>query len=400
MICRRSTAVVLALVLILTNLSSLDVKAREDTKSKLNKAQQDKSQTEQQLNQTKGNINDMNSAKSSLEGTLNGLNDQLSEVSDNLEVLEGKISDQQDKIDSANDNIKKTEQEVAEAKAVKDAQYEAMKKQVRFQYEQGTGLYMEILLKSGNFSDIINHDTYIEDFASYQQKVLKEYKDAQTELENKQKKLEEAKASLESDKKKMDEYQAKVQAQQSKISGMVSTTSGNISEYSSQISAAEEKCLAYEKQIQEQNDNIANLKAQLAKEEAMTQLAAQSSWRDISQVQFADGDRYLLANLIYCEAGGEPYTGQVAVGSVVINRVLSSVFPNTVVGVIYQNRQFSPVASGRLALALAEGRATSSCYKAADEAMSGTTVVSDCLFFRTPIDGITPRYSIGGHIFY
>ena len=84
----------------------------------------------------------------------------------------------------------------------------------------------------------------------------------------------------------------------------------------------------------------------------MTQLAAQSSWRDISQVQFADGDRYLLANLIYCEAGGEPYTGQVAVGSVVMNRVLSAVFPDTVVGVIYQRKQFSPVASGRLALAL------------------------------------------------
>ena len=198
----------------------------------------------------------------------------------------------------------------------------------------------------------------------------------------------------------MDEYQAKVQAQQSKISGMVSTTSGSISAYSTQISAAEAKCLAYEQQIQQQNDNIATLKAQLAEEERMTQLAAQSSWRDISQVQFADGDRYLLANLIYCEAGGEPYTGQVAVGSVVINRLLSSVFPNTVVGVIYQNRQFSPVASGRLALALAEGRATASCYKAADEAMSGTTVVSDCLYFRTPIDGITPRYSIGGHIFY
>ena len=198
----------------------------------------------------------------------------------------------------------------------------------------------------------------------------------------------------------MDEYQAKVQAQQSKISGMVSTTSGNISAYSSQISSAEQKCLEYEQQIQAQNDNIANLKAQLAKEEAMTQLAAQSSWRDISQVQFADGDRYLLANLIYCEAGGEPYTGQVAVGSVVMNRVLSAVFPDTVVGVIYQRKQFSPVASGRLALALAEGRATASCYQAADEAMSGTTVVSDCLFFRTPIDGISPRYAIGGHIFY
>lgn len=114
---------------------------------------------------------------------------------------------------------------------------------------------------------------------------------------------------------------------------------------------------------------------------------------------FAENDRYLLANLIYCEAGGEPYAGQVAVGSVVINRVLSSKFPDTVAGVIYQNRQFSPVASGRLALALGENRATEKCYKAADEAMSGVTNVGNCVFFRTPIEGLT-GISIGGHIFY
>jgi len=84
---------------------------------------------------------------------------------------------------------------------------------------------------------------------------------------------------------------------------------------------------------------------------------------------------------------------------VVINRVLSSVFPNTVTGVIYQNRQFSPVASGRLALALAENRATAACYKAADEAMAGQTNVGNCVYFRTPIEGLT-GIRIGGHIFY
>lgn len=82
-----------------------------------------------------------------------------------------------------------------------------------------------------------------------------------------------------------------------------------------------------------------------------------------------------------------------------MNRVMSSVFPDTVVGVIYQNKQFSPVASGRLALALAEDRATPACYKAADEAMKGATTVGDCLFFRTPIEGLT-GIQIGGHIFY
>ena len=120
----------------------------------------------------------------------------------------------------------------------------------------------------------------------------------------------------------------------------------------------------------------------------------------MSQVSFAEGDRYLLASIIYCEAGGEPYAGKLAVGSVVINRLLSSRYPDTVVGVIYQNKQFSPVASGRLAIALAEGKATASCYQAADEAMSGRSNVENCLYFRTPIEGIVPRYQIGGHIFY
>ena len=75
-------------------------------------------------------------------------------------------------------------------------------------------------------------------------------------------------------------------------------------------------------------------------------------------------------------------------------------YPDTVTGVIYQSGQFSPVGSGRLALALAEGRATASCYQAADEVMGGTTNVSNCVYFRTPVDGIEPRYRIGGHIFY
>ena len=74
-------------------------------------------------------------------------------------------------------------------------------------------------------------------------------------------------------------------------------------------------------------------------------------------------------------------------------------YPDTVVGVIYQNKQFSPVASGRLALALAEGKATESCYKAAAAAMSGVTNVGNCVYFRTPVEGLT-GIRIGGHIFY
>ena len=137
----------------------------------------------------------------------------------------------------------------------------------------------------------------------------------------------------------------------------------------------------------------------LEEEKRLSQLAANSTWRDISDITFTEDDRYLLANLIYCEAGGEPYEGQVAVGAVVINRLLSSRYPDTLSGVVYQPWQFSPAASGRLALALANNKATASCYKAADEAMSGYSNVGNCVYFRTPIPGLT-GIQIGGHIFY
>ena len=83
--------------------------------------------------------------------------------------------------------------------------------------------------------------------------------------------------------------------------------------------------------------------------------------------------------------------------SVVLNRVKSSHFPNTVAGVIYQSGQFSPVASGRYALRLEQG-VNSTCMQAAQEALGGTITI-DALFFRTN-NGIVQGTVIGNHVFY
>ena len=190
-----------------------------------------------------------------------------------------------------------------------------------------------------------------------------------------------------------------MEEEKSRVSELVRQTVDSLAGKADEIAMAEQEALAYEQRIKEQEEDIAQLQAKLEEEIRLSRLAAQSSWRDISEVSFAEGDRYLLANLIYCEAGGEDYAGQVGVGAVVVNRVLSSVFPDSVVGVIYQSGQFSPVASGRLAAALAENKATEKCYQAADAAMRGETNVGNCVFFRTPIPGLT-GISIGGHIFY
>lgn len=106
----------------------------------------------------------------------------------------------------------------------------------------------------------------------------------------------------------------------------------------------------------------------------------------------------LLAALIQCEAGGEIYEGQVAVGAVVMNRVRSAAYPNTIHGVIYASGQFTPAMTGKLDQVYAAGNIYESCIKAAKEALAGTSNVGDLTHFRrnNGREGLV----IGNHVFY
>ncbi len=363
----------------------LKAAATESTKKQLEEAKEKKKQSQSELDNTKGNIAEMNEEKNSLQGQLNTLNNQLNEVSNNLQEIEEQIRSKETEIEN-------TLAELDVARQTEENQYASMKKRVQFIYEKQNFMLMNMIFGSNSFADFLNQNHYIEQLSAYDKRKFEEYIETRELIEEKE-------ASLEEEKIQLEEYQVKEKAEQSRVSGLVSQTSGSIKQYANDISDAESKAEELEAQIKAQDEDIKALEAKLAEEIRLSKLAAASKWRNISEVTFADGDRYLLANLIYCEAGSEPYEGKVAVGAVVINRVLSSVYPDTVVGVIYQNKQFSPVASGRLALALAEGKASSSCYQAADEAMTGYSNVGNCVYFRTPVPGLS-GISIGGHIFY
>lgn len=87
----------------------------------------------------------------------------------------------------------------------------------------------------------------------------------------------------------------------------------------------------------------------------------------------------LLARCVYAEARGEPYTGQVAVAAVVLNRVRSSKFPNSISGVIYQPLAFTAVADGQINLA-----PNDTAYKAARDALNGWDPTNGCLYYYNP----------------
>ena len=90
-------------------------------------------------------------------------------------------------------------------------------------------------------------------------------------------------------------------------------------------------------------------------------------------------DHRLLAKLVYAEARGESYKGQVAVAAVVLNRVKSSQFPNTISGVIYQSGAFSCVSNGSI-----NNTPDSSCIRAALDAMNGWDPTGGCLYYYNP----------------
>ena len=359
--------------------------ASEETRRKLQEAKDQKQQTEGALSGVQENISDLNEEKDSLQGELHRLNNELSKVGDNLAQIEFDINTTQDNIDVTRQNLE-------EAYHTEVSQYAAMKKRVQFIYEEQEFLLMDMIFGADSFGDFLNHGNYIAQLSAYDRQKLTEYQETRALIEVQEARLNEQMEQLNS-------QEAQAQAEQAKVSGLVDATSGSILQYADEIADAEAQADALQEQLKQEEQNIKALEEKLAEEIRLSALARQSSWRDISEVSFADGDRYLLANLIYCEAGNQPYEGKLAVGAVVVNRVLSAVFPDTIVGVIYQRRQFSPVDDGHLPLALAQNKATDSCYQAADAAMSGETNVGNCVFFRTPIPGLS-GIQIGGHIFY
>ena len=92
-------------------------------------------------------------------------------------------------------------------------------------------------------------------------------------------------------------------------------------------------------------------------------------------------DIQLMARAINGEARGEPYEGQVAVGAVILNRVKSSQFPNSISGVIYQAGAFTAVSDGQINSPISEN---STVYKAAREAINGWDPTGGCIYYFNP----------------
>lgn len=146
-------------------------------------------------------------------------------------------------------------------------------------------------------------------------------------------------------------------------------------------------------------ESMASIKAREEAEKARAAAEAEARRKVQKEAVLATAsETEILAALIQCEAGGESYEGQVAVGSVVMNRVRSGGYPNTITDVIYASGQFVPASKGKMESLILNGNIKPSCVQAANEVINGACNVGDALHFRrnNGRDGLV----IGNHVFY
>lgn len=350
----------------------------QDAKDQVNNIQQKVDEAEKELDKH-------NDKKNELEGDLKNLNK-------NLNTLAGEIGDLEEDIEKkqAEIAVTTTELEAAEARSAK--QYEDMKLRIQFMYENGNTSLLSMFLESDSMSAFLNQTEYVASINTYDREKLEEFQQLQEEIA-------EQKSVLEAEEQELLALREEMETKRKQVNSLIAATEKNISETNQVIASAEDE----KKELEEQLAYWEKVERELEAKKLEQDLKL---WEEIQGMEGgwttgeyspAEGEAYLLAAIIQCEAWGEPYEGKLAVGSVVMNRVFHSKFPNTITGVIYQTNQFAPVASGRLAYRLEAG-VVDDCKRAALEVLNGN-ITNNCLFFRTVIPGINGTV-IGNHIFY
>ncbi|WP_026506471.1 murein hydrolase activator EnvC family protein [Butyrivibrio sp. MC2013] len=229
----------------------------DSIREKENKISQEKKERDNLKNSLKG----LKDLKQKLESSKADINSKIKDIDAELTKMQETLDELEKKISEKEEEIAKTKKELEESQARQEAQYESMKKRIRFMYERGDVYMLEMVLEADNYSDMLNKAEYIKELSEYDQNKLAEYiettelvKATKETLEEEQATLEEAKAVAEQDRKDME---AALEIKR----GELAAVNGDIKDKDSAIAA-------YEAQIAEENATIAALEKAVAQEKA------------------------------------------------------------------------------------------------------------------------------------
>ena len=329
-------------------------------------------------------IEELEDQTSALESELEGINQDILSLSEDISSTEMQV-------EILNGEILRTSDALEEAENNEEKQYEAMKIRIKYMYEHGNASLLELLFSAEDMADFLNKADFIESLSEYDR-----LQDVHQEIADQKSVLEEQQASL-------TELQASLKTQQEELQKKADETSTNLEEVNAKLEKARE-------------EEAARIAAEKAAAEAAAQAAAQAGSSGGSgnsggggynnsvvnggSISASTSETTLLAALLDCEAIHN-YDAMLAVATVIMNRVESPRFGNSITSVIYAPGQFEPVWTGRLESRLNAGP-TDLAVQVAQDAINGSRLaaVADCYYFlyagSTNRDGV----NIGNNLFF
>ena len=330
-------------------------------------------------------IEELEDQTSALESELEGINQDILSLSEDISSTEMQV-------EILNGEILRTSDALEEAEKNEEKQYEDMKIRIKYMYEHGNASLLELLFSAENMADFLNKADFIESLSEYDRNALDQLQDTHQEIADQKSVLEEQQASL-------TELQASLKTQQEELQKKADETSTNLEEVNAKLEKAREEEAA-----------------RIAAEQAAAQAAAQAGSSGGSgssggggynnsvvnggSISASTSETTLLAALLDCEAIHN-YDAMLAVATVIMNRVESPRFGNSITSVIYAPGQFEPVWTGRLETRLNAGP-TDLAVQVAQDAINGARLaaVADCYYFLYA--GSTNRngVNIGNNLFF
>lgn len=312
---------------------------------------------------------ELKNKKESLEGELTSLNKELDALSTELVEISSKIEKMAEKVEKA-------KLDLAAAKLNEEAQYKAMSERIKFMYEGGSMSLLHILFSSESMGDFLNNAEYVSTISDYDRNMLKDFQTVTFDIKTKQ-------GGLLAQQEELAALQKTLNEKEDALREKISSTSGELATYKLQLAQAK----AAEEALKQAQNN-----------ETSGSIGGDSGNK--APVNSSVSDVALMAGILQCEAGNS-YEGMIAVGTVIMNRIASPKFPDTLKEVVYQPGQFGPAMTGKLDRVLAQGP-NSSSYKAAKEVLAGKRhkKVKACLYFNGQQWTNHKGVNIGGNIFW
>lgn len=252
-------------------LMEIVVPVRATTISGVKKEQQ---KTQNNLNSVNQQITAIQSNQAQAQEELDQLSDQLVDILTSIDICQDEIAVKEKEIEQA-------KKDYEDARKKEEDQYASMKKRIQFMYEQGDSAYLQVLLESQNYADMVNKADYIESLYEYDKQLLAGYVESKNQVAELKGRLEDEEADLEASNYELQQEEAALQT-------LVDEQKKTVADFDAQLASAKKKAASYKQQLEDQTAQIKKLEEEAAAKKKKEEEARKKQEQERKQQQQAN----------------------------------------------------------------------------------------------------------------